>query len=230
MVQFEFIEPAMQLSTIKRKPSVLKPLALYQHVDEDDDGLKLKYSLNLIPNTASQKIRELVISRPHIPIITLVSLLFIFSESLIKVSSVGTDTLTLQPPPSALIALPVPTISPSSQPTTSAPTSAPTTRHSRAKKVLRKFFSNKNDFIHTTAFHWMAEKDTFAEANDQLILERYVLAHIYFELSGESWTFNPNWLNSGLSICDWRRDEKYDTTFLGVKCNNDTVAHIDFGE
>jgi hypothetical protein len=89
-----------------------------------------------------------------------------------------------------------PTPSPSSSPTTLVPTYAPTSREAYVKTTLRKFFAHKADFTHTKAYKWMIETDTFQPEEETMILERFALAHLYFELNGHAWKFNPSWLTS----------------------------------
>jgi hypothetical protein len=105
-----------------------------------------------------------------------------------------------------------PTPSPSSSPTTLVPTYAPTSREAYVKTTLRKFFAHKADFTHTKAYKWMIETDTFQPEEETMILERFALAHLYFELNGHDWKFNPSWLTSK-SICDWHRKETFDKEF-----------------
>lgn len=150
----------------------------------------------------------------------------------------GNSTLQMQqesstPSPSISPTMMGPTTTPSSSPSTSVPTTAPTSREAYVKTTLRKFFAHKADFRHTKAFHWMIEADTFLPDDEYMVLERYVLAHVYFELNGQDWTFNPSWLTPQ-SACDWHRKEAYDGEFLGARCDviNNTppaISNIDFG-
>jgi hypothetical protein len=145
----------------------------------------------------------------------------------------GNSVLQLEDPtprPSFRPTTVAPTPSPTSSPTTSVPTFAPTSREAYVKTTLRKFFAHKAEFMHTKAYQWMVETDTFQPQEETMVLERFVLVHFYFELNGHGWKFNPSWLTSK-SICDWHRKETYDKEFLGARCNFDNTAttHIDFG-
>jgi hypothetical protein len=123
-----------------------------------------------------------------------------------------------------------PTPSPNSSPTTLVQTFAPTSREAHVKTALRKFLARKADFTHTKAYQWIIETSAFQPEDETMVLERYILAHSYFELNGHVWKFSPSWLTSK-SICDWHRKEIYDKEVLGATCSFDMTptSQIDFG-
>lgn len=75
-----------------------------------------------------------------------------------------------------------------------------------------------NENPYRQAFHWFMEEDPMQlSSNDpsHTIIERYVMALIYFTNGGERWYSKENWL-SGKHICDWQ--------YVVCSTGNDTAS------
>jgi hypothetical protein len=75
------------------------------------------------------------------------------------------------------------------------------------------------------ALRWLANEDTALLDLDSsptvILVERYVLAMLYFATSGEGWGGQRNFL-SATSVCEWNMSE------IGVFCNEeDLVVALD---
>ena len=87
------------------------------------------------------------------------------------------------------------------------------------------------------ALNWLANEDTFGiphvESNsrdlEDSLIERYVVALLYFSTDGSNWTSSYNFLTN-TSVCEWQRTvtESNETLSDGIRCNEegfvDTIA------
>ena len=132
---------------------------------------------------------------------------------------------------------PTPTMTPTYNPTispTRVPTPAPTTKEHMLRQILKEYLDPHEHFAGTKAWYWLVETDTVftAERDEYEYVERYVAAHIYFQLNGKNWKINPNFIDGSTHHCQWHRKETHDKDFLGIRCDNEsnTVTHLDLAE
>lgn len=55
----------------------------------------------------------------------------------------------------------------------------------------------------TKAFDWILEDDDLLEFSKQRVIQRFVLAALYFATQGENWLQNDDWLSHSSHECDW---------------------------
>ena len=63
--------------------------------------------------------------------------------------------------------------------------------------------------------------DDFDSGSRHVIVERYVLALLYFATNGDNWLSDIDYLNSNTSVCDWPLTTD-DTSIHGIQCDEDT--------
>ena len=79
------------------------------------------------------------------------------------------------------------------------------------------------------ALHWILFEDSLSlDADDENLIQRYVLALIYFGTDGDSWSRQVDWLSSSPE-CEWRTESQ--SSDIGViKCSlNNTIEKLDLG-
>ena len=58
----------------------------------------------------------------------------------------------------------------------------------------------------TRAFKWLIGNEGIESFTDYETFQRYALATLYYATSGDSWTYNANWL-SDMPVCDWNSSQ-----------------------
>lgn len=126
---------------------------------------------------------------------------------------------------------------PSTSPSTS-PVSIAEAYAKDLKKALQGTADSSNilaslpgDSPHTKALEWMMTQDFTSLANDddyddsdQLLLERFIIAMMYYEMDGSNWLEQLDFLNPNTSVCDWRREDPY---WQGIFCGKtDAPGHV----
>jgi hypothetical protein len=87
---------------------------------------------------------------------------------------------------------------------------------------------------HGEAFNWLANEDPafldFETTPSRTILERYVIATLYYSLNGPDWEEQLGFLSEE-SVCKWNITNAAGTTTKGVACNEDKfVVEINLWE
>jgi hypothetical protein len=153
-----------------------------------------------------------------------------------SIESSPAPTPTQSPAPT-----PTPNQSPTPTPTQSpAPTAAPTACTSldclRRKEILLLLLQNEVSAAEALqdesspqfqALRWLATEDTavldLESTSPVILVERYVIAVLYFATNGEGWVNQCNFL-SPASVCAWNNGyARDDIDFNGAKCNWDDL-------
>jgi hypothetical protein len=133
-----------------------------------------------------------------------------------------TDAATVAPPTTA--------------PPTKAPTQAPTKCTSRDCLLRELLLQNEVSGPEALqdpsspqfrALRWLANDDPMVldlDSTPTPLVERYVLAVLYFATSGEGWGDLLNFLSLS-SVCEWNNGQTQDCTdFRGAGCNEDDLV------
>mmetsp|Transcript_24121 Transcript_24121/g.59009 ORF Transcript_24121/g.59009 Transcript_24121/m.59009 type:complete len:591 (+) Transcript_24121:744-2516(+) len=139
------------------------------------------------------------------------------------------------------------TASPTSAPTMTAPvpTASPTSRMTWLQELLSKYVNNNDatspweDTLSTQyqALDWMANQDTWRPIGntllgdaEQLIVERYAMAVLYFSLNGPNWNSpDETFVNLNRPVCGWQVedcDSIGECEIYGVLCNGPFVTGL----
>jgi hypothetical protein len=78
------------------------------------------------------------------------------------------------------------------------------------------------------ALRWLANEDTAVldldSAPTVILVERYVLAVLYFATNGERWVGQGDFLSAS-SVCEWNNEQTQDSSdFRGALCNEDDLV------
>ena len=110
----------------------------------------------------------------------------------------------------------------SANPAVELPTDSPTiTRRELLRQVLERVSGADmladEESPRFQALNWLANEDPAilpTDSDKQKIVERYIVALVYFNNNGSSWEEQTNWL-SRFPVCEWHRYT------MGVICNDD---------
>ena len=105
-----------------------------------------------------------------------------------------------------------------------SPTAAPTSRISAVQMYIEDAFETTIPSIdddpsspQARAVKWLTEVDTTttfpfeSEEDEYAFYDRYVVAVFAYSTNYEDWTDNTNWMDGGISSCEWK----------GLSCNDD---------
>ena len=109
------------------------------------------------------------------------------------------------------------------QPPPSATASSQTRVNSRAARIIEIISQVSGDLTNNPktpqgrALTWMVELDSAPLIiDDCFVVQRYILAVIYFALGGDNWTLKGSFLDEATNECQW----------FGVRCSGGVVNHL----
>jgi len=85
--------------------------------------------------------------------------------------------------------------------------SAPLSREDAIKNRLRSISDltllNDESSPQAQAQDWIINEDVTTDPDDDMLVQKYVLAVLYLSLHGSGWTSNSSWMDANTSECEW---------------------------